>query len=265
MRLGGPLTPIEFDFLWEAYGTGEVPYPLELRSHGATYAERSELRGQTMRSLVAKGVVDERGALAPWLADYFDLLAKAEISVDSVHVVGADTKAVLAVVCARDEDGLLAVQDEEGLHLSEVPAGSLASSIVGLLPHAERGRERSITMPVDTLVTGAGADFMQRRNGAPATEAGSSDADRKTLARLHAQPRLRGGQIAANSRTGSGKRARSSVLSWFDTESGRYLTKATTGTDGREWITISPADAPTMRQRVGELITWVRRELEVTR
>lgn len=259
MQLGGALTPIEFDFLWEAYGTGEVPYPLELQSHGETYAERAQLRDQTMRGLVARGVVDERGALAPRLADYFELLAGAEISVDSVHVAGTDTKAVLAVVCAVDDDGLLAVQDEDGLHLSEVPAGSLASSIVGLLPQAVRGRERSITMPVDALVTGAGADFMQRRNGAE----GSSDADRKTLARLHAQPRLRGGQIAANLRTGSGKRSRSPVLSWFDTESGRYLTKATTGSDGREWITIAPADAATLRERVNELIAWVRRDQEV--
>jgi hypothetical protein len=35
------------------------------------------------------------------------------------------------------------------------------------------------------------------------------------------------------------------VLSWFDTESGRYFTQASRGRDGRDWITIAPADAAT--------------------
>lgn len=251
-----PISPIEFDFLWEACGAGEVPYPLELRSHGATMGERAELRRKTLAELAGRGIIDATGRVEPRLAEYFGVLAGARVSVDSVHVNEPDAKALLAVVGTLDGMGLLAVQDERGLWLNEVAPEALASSIVSLLPPAPRGKERSITVPVEQLMAGAGADFLQRKDGSAADE------ERKALARLHAQPRLRGGQIGANVRTDSG-RSRSPVLAWFDTESGRYMTRATAGTDGREWITIAPVDAATMRQRISEMIAGAQREREV--
>jgi hypothetical protein len=54
-----------------------------------------------------------------------------------------------------------------------------------------------------------------------------------------------------------GGRKRSPVLSWFDTESGRYLTYNKRGHDGTDWVTIAPADAPTLRARLTELLTTV--------
>ena len=62
-----------------------------------------------------------------------------------------------------------------------------------------------------------------------------------------------------NARKPMGGRSRSPVLSWFDTETGRYLTYAKRGGDGREWITIAPADAPTLRHRLTELLADVTR------
>lgn len=254
---GQPITPVEFDFLWELCNAGEVPYPLKRHSHGATMNERSELRRQTLAQLGERGVLDRHGKVEPVLAGYFEVLAQAEVSVDSVHLDEPEGKAVLAVVGSLGGRGLLAVQDQRGLWLKQVPNDALASTIVSLLPPGERGRERSITMPVEQLMAGAGADFLQR-NGQSEDGAGSGDDDRKVLARLHAEERLRGGQIGANVLTEVGSRSRSPVLSWFDTASGRYLTKASTGSDGREWITIAPADTATMRQRVAEMIAGVQ-------
>ena len=37
MTRGELLSPLELDFLWETFGAGELPYPLEVRSHGATH------------------------------------------------------------------------------------------------------------------------------------------------------------------------------------------------------------------------------------
>lgn len=250
-----PITAVEFDFLWELSAAGEVPYPLERHSHGATMNERSALRRQTLDDLAQRGIV-QGGKVEPRLAGYFDLMARAEVSVDSVHVDEPGGKAVLAVVGSLAGRGLLAVQDARGLWLKEVPNDALASTIVSLLPPGQRGRERSITMPVEELVAGAGADFLQRKNGSNTAE--GPDDDRKVLARLHAQERLRGGQIGANVLTEVGARSRSPVLSWFDTESGRYLTRASAGSDGREWITIAPVDDGTMRTRVAEMIAGVQ-------
>lgn len=248
------LTPLELDFLWETNGSGELPYPLEVRSHGATIDERAALRTQVMSGLVTRGIADERGRAAPHVEDWFGVLAGADVNLDAVHLTNPGSEPVLAIAAALGGQGLLAVQDGRGLHLSAMPADGLHSAIVGILPAAPRGTEKSITVPLDELVSGPGADFMRRRGGAQADGRGAPDEDRKTLARLHAQPRLRGGQIGANARNRTGGRSRMPVLSWFDTETGRYLTSSTRGRDGREWLTVAPADAATLRHRLAEML-----------
>jgi ESX secretion-associated protein EspG len=248
------LTPLELDFLWESFGAGELPYPLEIGSHGATLDERDFLRRQTMTGLARRGVADSRGRPEPHVENYFEVLAGSEVSLDSVHLVAAQARPLLAVAAALAGQGVLAVQDERGCHLHPAPADGLAAAIVSLLPAAPRGGEKSITVPLEQLLTATGADFLQRRvpDGAGRV---SADEDRKALARLQAQPRLRGGQIGANARSQLGGRARTPVLSWFDTDSGRYFTQASRGHDGRDWITIAPADAASLRHRLNEMLS----------
>lgn len=248
-----PFTPLEFDFIWESLGAGDVPYPLRLRSHGATVNERAELRGKTLADLARRGIVDGRGRLEPRLADTLDVLTSATLSVDAVHLTERGGPLDGAVAAAVDGYAVLAVQDARGVRVSEVPPDALASTIVSLLPGAPRGKERSLTVPIGALMAGAGADFMRRSGGGPI-----SDEDRKALARLHAQPRLRGGQIGVTGRSEAGTKSRGPVLSWFDTESGRYLTQASAGADGTEWITIAPADAAHLRHRIGEMLVGVK-------
>ena len=246
------LTPVEVDFLWESAGLGELPYPLRIRSHGATADERSMLRRRTLEGLTARGLADGRGRPEPHLEDYFGVLATPELSLDAVQLIAPDAESLLAVAGVLGGQGLLAVQDTRGLHLQPCPADGLAGAIVSLLPGAPRGSEKSITVPREQLVGTHGGDFVQRRGNGD--ERASADEDRKALARLLAQPRLRGGQIGANARNRLGGRTRTPVLAWFDTETGRYFTQATRGRDGREWITIAPADAATLRHRLGEML-----------
>ncbi|PRX50523.1 ESAT-6 protein secretion system EspG family protein [Prauserella shujinwangii] len=248
------LTPLELDFLWESFGAGELPYPLEARSHGETMDERAALRRRTFAELARRGVLDDAGRLDPRVGEHFEILAAPDLSLDSVYVASPGGDPVLAVVAALGGTGVRAVQDARGLHLDRVPADGLASAVVGLLPAVARGVEKSITVPLEQLIAGPGADFMQRRAPAPDGGRASVDEDRKALARLHAQPRLRGGQIGANARSRSGGKSRMPVLSWFDTETGRYFTQATRGQDGRDWITIAPADAATLRHRLSEML-----------
>ncbi|HVV12331.1 ESX secretion-associated protein EspG [Amycolatopsis sp.] len=252
------LTPLELDFLWESFGQGELPYPLEVRSHGATLDERAHLRGQTMTQLVRRGVADGRGRPEPHVENFFEILSGSEVSLDSVHIGGPNTHPLLAVAASLGGQAVLTVRDERGFHFRPAPADGLASAIISLLPPAPRGTEKSITVPLEQLLTGTGADFLQRR--VPGAEGRvSADADRKALARLQAQPRLRGGQIGANARTRTGDKARTPVLSWFDTESGRYFTQASRGHDGRDWITIAPADVASLRSRLNEMLSGAAR------
>ncbi|MEC3981447.1 ESX secretion-associated protein EspG [Amycolatopsis sp. H20-H5] len=249
------LTLHEVDFLWESAGVGELPYPLRVPSHGATMGEREGLRRQVLTGLAQRGLANGSGRPEPHLEDYFGLLAAPELSLDSVQANDPNAEPLRAIAAVLGGQALFAVQDQRGLHLNPIAADGLASAIVSLLPPAPRGTEKSITVPLEQLLSGSGVDFLQRRGDPLPDGRASADDDRKALARLHAQPRLRGGQIGANARSRMGNRSRSPVLSWFDTETGRYFTQASRGRDGRDWITIAPADAPTLRHRLSEMLS----------
>lgn len=248
------LTSLELDFLWESFRGGEFPYPIEVRSHGATTDERDTLRQRVLADLAYRGLVDDHGKPRPHVEDAFDVLSSSEVSLDLVQADAPGAESRLAVAAARSGQGVLAVQETEGLILEQVPADGLASAIVEQLPSAPRGAESSINVPLEQLLAGPGADFMQRRAGSPDGVGLRADSDRKALARLHAQQRLRGGQIGANARSRTGATTRTPVLSWFDTDTGRYLTQASRGSDGRDWIIIAPADIATLRHRLSEML-----------
>jgi len=223
------LTPLTLDFLWESLDAGEPPYPIEVRSHGTTMDERGELRQQVSGEL--RGLDDR---VQDWLA----LLARAERSIDSVYQESPEPPAS-AIAVAAGSRALLATQTAEGLWLRPIDTAALASAVVDLLPPAPRGTEPSISVAAEDLPHGR------------------THADRQVLARFAAQRNRRAGQLAVNARKPMGGRTRSPVLSWFDTETGRYLTYAKRGADGREWLTIAPADAPTLRHRLTELMAEV--------
>jgi hypothetical protein len=218
------LPPLALDFLWESIDAGELPYPLEVRSHGETMDERGALRRQVLAEL------PDGADLEDWLT----VLARARHSVDAVLQLEPDGPPTAALAAALDGRALLATQRDEGLWLRPIDPGSLVSSIVDLLPAAARGSEPSITVPVEELATGGRGH------------------DRQVLTRFAEQRNHRAGQLAANARRPMGGRFRSPVLSWFDTATGRYLTYTTRG-----WVTIAPADPATLRHRLTELLTSV--------
>ncbi|SDX12053.1 EspG family protein [Amycolatopsis xylanica] len=255
MAGGELLTLMELDFLWEASGQqGELPYPLRGRSHGVTMEERALLRRQTMGVLVQRGLCDSAGRPEPQLEDFLGILTAPDASLDSMQINAPNSEPLLAVAAVLGGRGLFAVQDQRGLHLNPIEPDGMASAIISLLPPVARGTEKSVTVPLEELISGSGIDFMARRGHGNGDGRATADEDRKALAKLHAQPRLRGGQIGANARGRLGGRSRSPVLSWFDTETGRYFTQASRGRDGRDWITIAPADPAALRHRLGEML-----------
>lgn len=218
------LSPAVLDFLWESMDAGEMPYPLTLRSHGTTLDERSRLRAQVLSE------VDEDD-LREWLA----VLVSPTESIDSVF------EGTATLTATNGHDAVLAVQTDEALTLTRIDRSSIVSAAVAQLPPHPRGKEHSITVRE--------SDLAALSTGRPA---GHSATDRQILQSLSAQPKLRAGQLAANTRTTMGTRRRSPVVSWFDTPSGRYLTYSNKGQDNTTWITIAPADAPTLRHHLGE-------------
>jgi hypothetical protein len=255
-------TPLTFDFLWEAVGLGELPYPLRVRSHGQTTDERSALRQRAHNELKARGLRDHFGRLEPHVEEWFTVLARPTLSVDALHIPEYQAPPVAILAASDGRTGVLAIQDADGVWIRPTFAEGLASAVVELLPAGNRGNEASITLPVDEALrippsrvpAGAGADEPAPRTRRKASLSDQVADPRDSYARLAGQPRLRGGQLAANSRNDLGSRRRSPVLAWFDTASGRYLSLSRPGTDGREWVTVAPADAKTLRTRLGEMV-----------
>jgi hypothetical protein len=230
------INPIALDFLWEALDAGEPPYPLEIESYGATVDSRTMLRRRIREDLVANRLLDHAGRVEPQLEEWLLTLANADLSVDSVFLPEGDGDPVLALAAVGRGAAVLAVQQKDGLRLRSIPKDGLVSAIVGMLPPVRRGTEISISLPAKELAGG-------RSDRA-------SDVDtRKALAKLTALPRRRGGQIAVNSRTEMRGRRRSPVLSWFDNDTGRYLTQSRA-----DWVTIAPADAAALRHRISEMV-----------
>lgn len=237
------LGPLALDFLWEALDAGEPPYPIEVRSHGATMDERAAMRRRVREDLVAGGLIDHAGRLDPELEDWLGTLAQADLSIDSVFLPELDAPPVLALAATGRGGAVLAVQTPDGLRLRSIPRDGLVSAVVGMLPGAPRGSEQSISVPAAEIAQRVPVGAVDRTSTADTREA---------LAKLTALPNRRGGQLGVNSRSDMRGRRRSTVLSWFDNDTGRYLTHSR-----QEWVTIAPADAAALRHRLGELVNEV--------
>lgn len=255
------LSPIALDFLWEAQGAGELPYPFRVRAHGATLEERLALRHQVHDELRARNLLDQRGRLEPHLEQWLGVLASPEVSIDSVFLPELDAEPVSALAAVRDGTAVLAVQNGEGMRLSPIHASGLASAIVGQLPQAKRGSTQSMSLPAEELDEVRAAAKAGAPVGAAEGQPGESALfyAKRAMARLVSMPKTRGGQLAANSRGQHGGRRRSPVLAWFDNDTGRYFSQSGSGQDGRDWVTIAPADAAAVRQRLTEMVSAVTR------
>ncbi|WAL69972.1 ESX secretion-associated protein EspG [Amycolatopsis cynarae] len=258
-------TPVTFDFLWEEGGLGELPYPLRVRSHGETEAQRVSLRERARQELKARGLHDHFGRLEPHVEDWLTVLSRPLLRIDALHIPDYQAPPVGILAASDGRTGVIAIQNADGIWLRPTFAEGLASAVVDLLPPGTRGTEASITLPVAEALrippnrvavpAGGGAEEPRSRRRSPLSDQVADP--RESYARLAGQPRLRGGQLAANSRNELSGWRRSPVLAWFDTASGRYLSLARPGADGREWVTVAPADTKTLRTRLTEMVSLV--------
>lgn len=247
------LTHLEFDLLWEHLGFAERPYPLTVPSFGYTVDERAELRDQVRNSLRDKGLHDGR-EVAPRLEEQLAVLGRHRRSIDAQLSVGEPIKVLAA---ADGRFGVLAAQTDDEVRLAQVRDARLVPAVIALLPDEKPGPGGVARLPktvfdaaVDEFAS-AGYVGMERT----LTAGGVSGRDLRTVLTLVESGRHGGGQLAANSVDQVGRRARTPVLNWFDTESGRYLVHSETTRDRVEWLTVTPADTARIEQRLTELAT----------
>ncbi|GDY32822.1 ESX secretion-associated protein EspG [Gandjariella thermophila] len=252
------LDDLELDVLWHLAGGGRVPYPLEITWHGVTGSERRVLEQRALAGLRTRGLV-ERGPRgprpAPEVEDVFALLARPRLTVDAF--LGLDDL-VRAVAASFGRAAVLAVQTADGTTFRRIRSTNLVGEIVGLLPARPAGRGYPVSVPAEVLAEATDAaggepgrfEALLSRGGVPGNQA------RALL--VAAQGATGSGQFGATaSDRVHGLRRASRVVSWFDTEEGRFFLSNRRGMDGRVWTTVVGADTPKLIQAVTELVAEV--------
>jgi hypothetical protein len=241
----------EFDLLWEHLGFTERPYPLDVPSFGHTVAERDLLRVQVLESLRRKGLHD--GAeVAPALEEQLAVLGRHTFSVDGQLSVGEYVK-VLAATDGRRS--VLAAQNDDEVRVATVRDTQLVPAVIALLPDEKPGPGGVARLPKSTFDTAVDEYAAHGYAGLERVLAGDGVAGRglRAVVTLVESGRHGGGQLAANSVDQVGRRTRTPVVNWFDTDAGRYLVHTEVGRDRIEWLTVAPADTARVEQRLTAL------------
>jgi hypothetical protein len=247
------LTTAEFDVVWSHLGLGRMPYPLAVLSTGFLPEERAKVVEKAWADLATDELA--RGTdVADDLADQLRLLAQPAISVDALGDIGQPLRA-LAV---RDGNAAaLAILTDEGLTLRPIRPTALASSITSLLPDTGPGPGHAFTFPQGVLRAIVADDndddddvFFGGDDHDVLVRAGMSVGDARLLAEL-VDARRYGGQFGINTRRRSrgGMNREPTLVTWFDTPSGRYLVVRE-----QDWVSVTPTGSDRIATRIDQLL-----------
>jgi hypothetical protein len=248
---GVVLSHLEFDLLWEDLDLGDPPYPIEVPSHGETMAARDELGEQVFATLAEAGLVigDD---VHPELRESLELLVRNTLSIDAL-IFGEVPLRLLAV--SDGGQALLAVLDNQELALEPLHVDGVLGAVSSVIGDVPPGPGEQVRLPREVFTAAMDA---HGRSGYAAFEgvladAGITGRSVRPLATMVASKRVAAGQLAVNA-----VGARSPVLSWFDTEAGRYAV-STEDVGGQRLSTVTPADGGWIRRRIESIVDALRR------
>jgi hypothetical protein len=248
------LTALEFDVLWEHLRLGAMPLVVKVPSPGKTHEERARLEERVWADLEARGL-GRPVEVDPYIEELLTVLARPEREVDVRAYVGRNVRVLAA---AAGDAAALAELTDDVVTLRRTSASGLPSAALSVLPSAAAGIGRSVTLPT-TLFEQAARDAGRSRDGfGPALLAvGLRGDDAEALAEM-IKDVVHTGNFGAAARDRLGRRRRASrVVSFFDTEDGRYVQIRRPADDGSLWTTISPTDLRKLTHHVAELLDEV--------
>ncbi|MFL6142052.1 MAG: ESX secretion-associated protein EspG [Labedaea sp.] len=247
------LSHVEFDIAWDLLRLGERPYPISVPTFGVTADERAVLRDRALHTMAERGLHDGRD-LHPRLEDLLVLMVRNRFTVDGQLWAGRYLRVLAA---GGGEHGALAVQSDDEVRIERVRATNVVGALVALLPAAEPGPGGAVSLP-RTLFDEAVSAYASGGHLALETalrRGGITGRDLRGLSTLLESGRRAGGQLAANSMDRVGRRTRTPVLNFFDTEAGRYLLYTEPRRDGQQWLTCAPGGSDRVAHRLNELVT----------
>ncbi len=255
---GGPaerepitLSAEEFDVVWERLDVGPMPLVLKVPSPGKTREERISLENRVHQQLDHRRLGNSRG-LAPELDGLLRMFVKPEREADGRLWLGHSLR-VLAV--ANGDQGALATLRDNQLTFRPWAGSGLASAVLSVLPQHPAGTGLSVTLPsADIEKAAAQTDGSPKSMEAAFRGIGLREDDAKALVKMFTGV-VRTGNFGAAARDKYGKRCRPErVISFFDTEEGRYLQQRRSSNGQPPWSTFTPTDGRRLMHQVDELV-----------
>jgi hypothetical protein len=245
------LSALEFDVLWEHFRLGAMPLAVKVPAPGRTHEDRAQLEAQAWAELGARGL-GRPVEVNPDIEDLLGVLAKPLREVDVRAFVGRNVRVLAA---ATDESAAVAELSEQTVVLRRASESSLASAALAVLPAVPAGVGRSVTLPTAEFERAAKSAGRARDSfGAALLEQGIRPDDAEALVEM-IKDVAHTGNFGAAARDRLGRRRRAErVVSFFDTEDGRYVQIRRPADDGTMWTTISPADIRKLTHHVTELL-----------
>ncbi|MFL6120930.1 ESX secretion-associated protein EspG [Actinophytocola sp.] len=253
------LSALEFDVLWEHLRLGSMPLVVKVPSPGKTFEERAQLEARVWADLEARGL-GRPVEVDPDIEEMLGVLAKPLREVDARAYVGRNARVLAASV---DENAVVAELSGDTVTLRRASAAGLPSAALSVLPAAPAGPGRSVTLRTAEFEQAAReAGRTREAFGAALLAAGLRADDAEALVEM-IKDVVHTGNFGAAARDRLGRRRRGErVVSFFDTEDGRYVQIRRPADDGTMWTTISPADLRKLTHHVTELLDEVVAEAE---
>lgn len=250
------LSALEFDVLWEHLRLGDMPLVVKVPSPGKTHEERAQLEARAWFDLEARGL-GRPVQVNPTIEELLGVLAKPDREVDIRAFVGRNIRVLAA---AAGNVAVVAELSDTTVVLRPASESGLPSAALATLPANQAGPGRSVTLPTTDFEQAARAGTTQEAFGAALLEVGLRQDDAEALADM-IKDVVHTGNFGAAARDRLGRRRRAErVVSFFDTEDGRYVQTRRAADDGTLWTTVSPADLRKLTHHVTELLDEVEAE-----
>jgi hypothetical protein len=244
------ISTLEFDVLWEHYhGVDQMPLVLRVPSPGRTDDERKRIVRGVWDGLASRGLGSPVDA-NPLLVHLLSLLRRPDREIDGRLWLGGEVRLLTA---ATGDDAVLAVLANGRLTLRPAEATGLPRFALLPLPSVAAGPGQSITLPTADFEAAAKEARKQEELAVELRNRGVRSGDAQALAEMIGDIVNRG-QYGNAYRDRWGRRVRAPrVISFFDTEAGRYLQIRRESEESEPWTTISPANPRRLLQHLTEL------------
>ena len=248
------------DLLTEQLGLGSPVRIFEIPSVGGTMDDRARLRQIVLDDLTARKLA-YRGRLEPEVEEALITVGRFQVAIDVVAMLDKESR-LLARIAGNGRIAVLARLRDQTVSFDTFRAEALVPEAVRLIGDEKPGPGRSVTFP-EADPEADRKTAMRRRDDdeyvsgvfeSSPRQQGGYELEKRAAQTMWERPRKRIGMFTVYGRDRNGREIMAPVLSWFDTDEGRYFGHSRPGPDGKQWTTYSPTDSGRIAQQLAGMV-----------